>query len=118
MKLFCYKKINYYDRQPHPPKKFVKELWPSIIFSFDSTHFFIKNGNDVHVYRIPEQQTLYVFNSAKVTSYFLSPRVNTTIVYSDSVGEGSLISVYLQQPQSLEKTCELGIQNVQEIKVL
>ncbi|OMJ88372.1 hypothetical protein SteCoe_9688 [Stentor coeruleus] len=100
-------------------KKFMKECWPTIIFNADSTRFYIKGGSDLCIYRIPEPQPLLIFNQIRVTSFFISSKTNMLIIYTgDSKGEGSKISICVETATGLEKTAELGVKYVQEIKVL
>lgn len=99
-------------------KTSMKEQWPTIVFNNTSTHFYIKKGNDLYVYQIPNQQVLYIFSDTKVSFFFISPRDIPVIIYSeDPKGENSKLNVYSQQG-GLVKLTELVIKNVQEIKVL
>lgn len=100
-------------------KQFMKEYWPTITFNSNSTHFFTKRGDSLSVFRIPDQGPVFVYNEVKVTSYFVSPKTNSLIVYSgDSKGENSKISVFSQEAADLRRTTEIPTKFVQEIKVI
>lgn len=99
-------------------KKFLKETWPTAIFSSDSLFMYIKNLNDLHVYRIPDTQPHMIFNEVKVSSFFLSPIAKSVVIYSgEEKTEGSKLTLFDHQAPGLIKQATLQIKYVQETKV-
>ena len=100
-------------------KQSMKELWPTLVFSSDSTHFFTRRGDSLCTYRIPEQQPVSAFTESKVSSFFVSPQSAALVIYAgDSRGDGSKLCVYSQQAGALAKVVDIATRYVQEIKVL
>ena len=100
-------------------KKLVKEFWPLIVFNSTSTHFFMKSANDIVVYRIPDQNPLFVFNEIRASSFFVSPLVNVVVMYSgDPKGDNSKISVFDILAAELRKSIDLAVKYGQETKTI
>jgi translation initiation factor 2A len=100
-------------------KKFLKETWPTAIFSSDSLFIYIKNVNDLFVYRLPETQPYLVFNDFKITSFFASPKQRLMVTYTgEEKQEGSKLSILLHEDSGMRKNADLLIKYVQEIKVI
>jgi translation initiation factor 2A len=99
-------------------KKFLKETWPTAIFSSDSRFIYIKNVNEMFVYRIPEPHPFMIFSDFKITSFFVSPKQQLIITYTgEEKTEGSKLTV-LSHSNGIAKVAELVINFVQEVKVI
>ena len=100
-------------------KKFLKETWPTAIFSSDSSFIYIKNVNDLYIYRIPEVQPYQVFNDFKITSFFTSAKQRYLVTYTgEEKQETSKLSFLTHQDSGMQKLAELQIKFVQELKVI
>jgi translation initiation factor 2A len=100
-------------------KQFLKDLWPTVVFTAHDDCLFTRHAGDVAMFRLPQQQPGAVLGDPRVSGFWLAPaRPLVLACASEQKADTSKISVFEKQPESLNKIIELGIKFVQEVKVL
>ncbi|CAG9319368.1 unnamed protein product [Blepharisma stoltei] len=74
-----------------------KELWPSVVFTYDNRNLLYKNNDEIQIYQISERNLLRSFNEIRIANYSLSPKLpNRLAIYSvDIKGSSPSISYWI-----------------------